>query len=123
MYFHQKSGQSATLPTPSLLLGFTAITDHPRVGEVPLGYGSQSGAAPVNISVSIQSRAVQNAGGHWVFSWFHPLDSSKWYDGAAPFLINFQNHSALEIHTYQIPGEVNLHLVKARSKLGEPRCD
>ncbi len=34
MYFCQKLGCGATLPTPPFLLGFTAITDHLRAGEV-----------------------------------------------------------------------------------------
>jgi hypothetical protein len=37
----------ATLPIPPFLLGFTAITDHPRVGEVWPGYCLQSGMAQV----------------------------------------------------------------------------
>jgi hypothetical protein len=36
-------------------LVFTAITDHPRVGEVLPGHGSQSSASPVNIPVSFLS--------------------------------------------------------------------
>ncbi len=39
---------------------------------------------------------------------------------AAPFWADFRNHSALW-HTTQIPGEVSLHLLKARSKQNRPR--
>ncbi len=39
---------------------------------------------------------------------------------AATFWADFRNRSAL-IHTCQRPGEVSLHLVKARSKLNGPR--
>jgi hypothetical protein len=50
-YFCQRSGCSTSLPTPPppLPLGVTAITDHPRVGEVLPGRGLQSGIAPVII--------------------------------------------------------------------------
>jgi hypothetical protein len=48
------------LPPP---LGFTAITDHPRVGEVRPGCGLQFGAAPIIIPIVLQSRAVESAGG------------------------------------------------------------
>jgi hypothetical protein len=54
--------------------------------------------------------------GRWpILSWVHSLALSKWSDGAA----NSQNHSTL-LHTWQIPGEENLDLVKARSKLFGP---
>jgi hypothetical protein len=60
-YFHQKSGRGNTLPMSPILLGFTAITDHPRVGEVKSGYGAQSGRAPVKILISFRPLAVQSA--------------------------------------------------------------
>jgi hypothetical protein len=63
MIFRQKSGRGTTLLTPPLPLGFTAITDHPRAGEVPPSHSPQSGAAPVNIPISFQSQAPQSAGG------------------------------------------------------------
>jgi hypothetical protein len=46
MYFCQRSGGGSTL-----LLSFTAITDHPSAGEVPPGYGPQSNAVPVRIPI------------------------------------------------------------------------
>jgi hypothetical protein len=49
---------SAPLPLP---LGFTAISDHPRGGEVLTGCGPQSGTAPVRIPISFRSRAMQSA--------------------------------------------------------------
>ncbi len=55
---------AATTPcwTPPLPLGFTAITDHPRAGEVPPDCGLQSSAAPIGIPISFWSWATQNAG-------------------------------------------------------------
>jgi hypothetical protein len=46
-YFCQKSGHGILYRTPPLPPGFTAYTDHPSEGEVPLGRGPQYGAAPV----------------------------------------------------------------------------
>jgi hypothetical protein len=60
MDFCQKSGFGATLPTLPLPLGFTAITDPPRVGEVRPGCGPQSGMAPVRIPIGFWSQAVEN---------------------------------------------------------------
>jgi hypothetical protein len=67
-YFQQKSGPGNTLPTPALLLSLTAITDHPRVGEVKSGYGPQSGAVPVKILNSFWYWAVQSVrvAGSWL---------------------------------------------------------
>jgi hypothetical protein len=58
MYFCQRSGGGSTL-----LLSFTAITDHPSAGEVPPGYGPQSNAVPVRIPIIFWSLASQSAGG------------------------------------------------------------
>jgi hypothetical protein len=102
------------LPTPPLPLSFTAITDHPRAGEVPPGCGLHSGAAPVNIPVSFHSRAAQRAG--VAGSQSDTLSCSKFTDVAAPFWPDFRNRSTL-LHTCQISEEVSLHLMKVRSKL------
>ncbi len=77
-YFCQKSGQGATLLTP-LPLDFAAITDNPRVGEVPPGCGSQSCMAPVRIPISFWSWAMLGRVRRWwVLSWAWPLALSKW---------------------------------------------
>ncbi len=57
-FFCQKFGRGNTLPTPTLLLGFTANTEHQRVGEVMPGCGLQCSAAPVNIPISYRSQAA-----------------------------------------------------------------
>jgi hypothetical protein len=54
--------------------------------------------------------------GWQVLSWAHCLTLSQCTDLATPFRADFQNCIAL-LHTCQIPGEKNLHLVTARSKL------
>jgi hypothetical protein len=53
---------------PPLLLGFTAITDHPRAGEVLSGCGPKTDAVPVRIPMSFRSQAVQSGGGGGGFS-------------------------------------------------------
>jgi hypothetical protein len=48
---------------PTLKASFTAITDNPRAGEVPPGWGQRSGATPVRIPISFWSQAMQSAWG------------------------------------------------------------
>ncbi len=48
--FSSEVGPRRPLPNPPLLLGFTAITDHLRPGEVLPGSGPQYSAAPVKNS-------------------------------------------------------------------------
>ncbi len=62
MYFHQKSGCSATLHPP-LLLSFTANTDHPRAGEVWPGCAPRSGAAMLRILIGPKLWRVQGVAG------------------------------------------------------------
>jgi hypothetical protein len=81
----QKSGQGATPLPPPPLLGFTAISDHPRAGEVLTGFGPQSGVARVRIPLIFRSQAVQSEGGHRLLSHAHLLSLSKWTHGTTPF--------------------------------------
>jgi hypothetical protein len=88
MYFCQKSGCGTTLTIPPL--GFTAITDHPRAGEVLPGCGPQSHVAPVSIPVRIQSRTTAIVG--VAGSQSGPLSClSKWTAGAALIWGRYQN--------------------------------
>jgi hypothetical protein len=105
-------------PPPHRPVGF-CCSDQLKAGEFLPGCGPQSGAAAVRIPISFWSQAVQSARGWLVLSVARSLVLSKWTAGAAPFWANSQNRSAL-LHTYQILGEVNLYLVKARSKLSGP---
>jgi hypothetical protein len=57
------------LPNPPLPLGFTAITDHLRLGEVPPGIGPQYGAAPVKNSNQFPVAGRVECGGRWVLIW------------------------------------------------------
>jgi hypothetical protein len=50
MLFCQNSGRRVPCRTPPLPLGFTAITDHLRAGEVPPASGLQYSAATVKNS-------------------------------------------------------------------------
>ncbi len=77
------------------------------MGSCPL-----SGMVPVRIPISFWSCV---RGWHFL-SWVRSLALSKWTDDTASFWENFQNHRTL-LHTQHIPGEVNLHLMKVRSKL------
>jgi hypothetical protein len=61
--FFQKIQRGCNPANPPIPLCFTAITDHLMAGEVPPGWGPQSGVAPVNIPISFRSRAVQSPGG------------------------------------------------------------
>jgi hypothetical protein len=120
-FFCQKSGREDILPTPPLPLSFTVDTDHLMAGEVAPGRGPQWRAAPGNIPINFRRgpHRVRGVAG----SQSGPLSLSfLLYSiaGVAPFWADFQNRSALW-HTTQIPGEVSLHLVKARSKQNRPR--
>ncbi len=118
-FFHQKSGRCATLWTPLLLTGFTTITDHPRMGEIPPGRGPQCDVAPSNIPISFWSQA--ECEGMQVLSQACSLALSKCsIYVAAPFWADFQNRSAL-LHICWIPGEVSSHLLKVRSKQNGPQ--
>jgi hypothetical protein len=57
-FFHQKFCRGATLLSSLLPTGFTAITDHPSTGEVPLDRTPQRVAPPVNIPISFWSQAA-----------------------------------------------------------------
>jgi hypothetical protein len=60
-YFCQKSSLSTShADPPPFLLNFTAIIDYLRAGEVPLGYGPHSGAAPFRIPIRFRSRATES---------------------------------------------------------------
>jgi hypothetical protein len=56
------------LPNPQLPLGFTAITDHLRAGEVPVGSGLQFGAATVKNSIQFPVTGRIKCGGWWVLN-------------------------------------------------------
>jgi hypothetical protein len=68
-----------SLLTPLFLLGFTAIIDHLRTGEVLLGCGPQSSAAQSTLQ-SVSSWAAQSAGGS---GFTVGATLSKWTAGAA----------------------------------------
>jgi hypothetical protein len=65
---------------------------------------------------SVSSCWPRRVRGWRVLSRAHSLSLSYCIAGTAPFWADFRNRSALW-HTMQRPGEVSLHLVKARSKL------
>ncbi len=86
--------------------------DRPPEGErSSIGLWSSVIGAPVNIPISFWPERTQ--GGCRFLSWVRSVALSKWYDVAAPF-------RAL-LHPYQIQGEINLDLEKARSKFSEPQ--
>ncbi len=72
-YFRQKLGRGVPCQTPPLPLGFTAITDHLRPGEVPPGSGPQYGAAPVKNSNQFPVAGRIECGGRRVLSWARSL--------------------------------------------------
>jgi hypothetical protein len=65
-YFHQKSGSSATLPTPPPPTPFHSISLLTQTtqwaGEVRSGCGPQSSVVPVIIRIGFRSQAVKSAG-------------------------------------------------------------
>jgi hypothetical protein len=75
--FFFTSGLAAadTVLTPSPSARFTAITDHLRAGEVPLGFGPKSGMA----DDTEWWRVLSQAG---------PLALFNWTAGASPFRAN-----------------------------------
>jgi hypothetical protein len=111
-YYCQKSGHVVTLLTPPLLLGFTAITDHPRVGEVRLWSAVWCGASQHSIQFLVLSCAECAGDGFWV----------------GPALLLFLSgqlgpHRSRQIpetivlyvlHTWQILAEVSLDLMNVR---------
>ncbi len=82
-YFCQKSDCSVPCQTPPLPLGFTAITDPLKEGEVPPGSGSQFGAAPVKNSSQFPVEGRIECGGWRVLSRAHSLALTQWTAGAA----------------------------------------
>jgi hypothetical protein len=114
VHFYHNCLCTATMPTPPPAR-FYCYTDHLRAGEVLLGCDPQSSVATVKIPNSFRSWVTKSAGGGG-FSVVPTLSLSMWTAGATSFWTFSRNHSAL-LHICQIPGEVNLHLMKARSKL------
>ncbi len=98
-----------------LLFQTTRGQEKSRLAVVRSTARSQSGFQSIS-----GPKAVQSGGGWRVLSWAQSLALSKWTAGATPFWENSWNYSAF-LHTCQIPGEVNLHLVKVRSKLSGPQ--
>ncbi len=96
-FFYQKFCTVATLPSSPLLTSFTAITDHPSVGEVPPGRGLQCGATPIKF------RSVSDPGPHRVrgVAGSQLGSLSLFLSGpinvAAPFWADSRNRSALYI--------------------------
>ncbi len=102
----------------------------------------EGGSSPAGLWFAVWCSATQDSsqfpvpgcaecGGWWVLSQACSLTLSKWAVGAALFWANSPNSSTLlntyqilfftlYLHTYQILGEINLHLVKTRSKLSGP---
>jgi hypothetical protein len=101
---------SATLPTPPFPLGFIAITDHPRVGEVESSGGPQSGTVPVRIPISFHPwpHRVWGVTGSQSGPLSHSFQVASWCSTA-------RNCSSL-LHTKQIPREASLDLVNMRPK-------
>jgi hypothetical protein len=91
----------------------------PERWRSPAGPWSACSAAPVNIPISFWSRPRRVRGEAGSRSGRF-LALSQCSNVAAPFWADSQDRSAL-LHTRQIPGEVSLHLVKARSKPKGPR--
>ncbi len=91
----QKSSHGTILLHPSI--GFTAITDHPRAGEVPTGSGPQLWA-PVRIPILVSVQGHTECRGWRVLNQVSSLALSKWTDGTASLWVNSQNCRAL-LHT------------------------
>jgi hypothetical protein len=109
MYFVRSPSECHPADPPPFLFGFTTIRDHLRAEEVLPGCDPQSRVVPVRIPISCWSQALAECGG-WVNWALSPAGQDSWH---CTFLGKFQANSK---HTKQIPGEVILDLVNARSK-------
>jgi hypothetical protein len=115
MYFRQKSDRCAPCRPPPLLLSFTAITDHPRVGEVRPCCGPKSGAAPVGLPIGFRSGLPIGPGGFAVRPVLSPFLSGLLVphrSGHVPKTGGL--YSAVTHHTrhsLRRPGSFNLDLV------------
>jgi hypothetical protein len=115
-FFHQKPSRSGTLLTSTPFLRFYCFyrpLEHRRSPALP--WCAVRCGASQHIPVSLRSQAVKSRGGR-VLIGACSLTLSKCIDVATPFWADIWNCSAL-LPTCQIPGEVSLHLRKARSKL------
>jgi hypothetical protein len=111
MFFCQKSGHCATHQTiPSTQIYCCYRLPEGRRSLAGLWSAVQCSAS--QDSISFWFREMQNAGG----GRFSVGLALLWTAGAAPFWSNSRNRSTL-LHTCQIPGEFNLHLVNVKSKL------
>jgi hypothetical protein len=117
-FFHQKFCRVATLPSSPLPTGFTAITDHPSAGEVPLGRGPQCGAAPIKFR-SVSGPGLRRMQGWRVLSQAGlPLFLSGPITVAAQFWADSRNCSAQYIHP-----KYRERLVYTSWKRGQNRAD
>jgi hypothetical protein len=101
----------ATMLNPPPSAQFYCYDRPPEGGRSSVGLWSSVSAAPVIIPISFWPERTR--GGCRFLSWVCSVALSKWCDVAAPF-------RAL-LHPYQIQGEINFDLEKARSKFSEPQ--
>ncbi len=104
----QSHRESAGPPLPS---GFTAIIDHPSMGEAGMWSTVQCGASQYSNQFLVLGRG--KCGGRRVLCPACSLALSRCSNVAAPFWADFRNRSAL-LRICQRPGEVSWHLVKVR---------
>ncbi len=88
-YFCQKSSCSPSLSTPPFCSVFTAITDHPRAGEVRLGCRPQSGRHRSEFPGCVECRRLQ------IPSLARSLALSKCTVGTPPIWASSQNQQTL----------------------------
>jgi hypothetical protein len=112
-YIIPKSGRGTTL-----LLGFTVVLGHPKTEELLTYCHMQSGMVLVSIPIRFWSSPYKAQGlGGPRLDLLSSAFSADWW--RLNVMGKFLNHSNL-LHFKQIPGEVNLNLVKVRSKLSGP---
>ncbi len=118
-FFRQKFCRDATLLPSPLPTGFTAVMDHTSAGEVPPGRGPQCGAAPIKFR-SVSCPGPRRVRGVADSESGRSLTLSQWTSKCCRTVLGRFLKPQRSIHTPQIPGEVSLHLVKARPKPNDP---
>jgi hypothetical protein len=115
MFFHQKSSCGRTLPDPPLPFAWLLLQITPAP-EKSCRANVRSAVQRQSTLSSVSSPGPCRVWGRLVLSQAQSLALSKCTEDTTQFWADFQNYSAL-LYICQIPGKVNLHLVKARSKL------
>jgi hypothetical protein len=109
----------STAPPPSAW--FYCYFTPPKSGSSPDRLWSRVWHGASQDTNQFLVRSHRGCGGVAGFQLCLSLALSKWAEGTVlSFWANSQNCSAL-LHTLQMPGGVNLNLIKVRSKLSKPR--